>query len=213
MKKKIAVILAFIQRYVWSYVRHYLWKERFFTLQTYWLRSRFKRCPLTVHFQSIGILDGMECVSIGEYTYFHSDIYLTALPKYRNQVFSPILTIGKCCNFGAYNHITCINKVVIGDNCLTGKFVTITDNSHGFTDIENLQQCPEKRKVVSKGPVVIGNNVWIGDKATILPGVTIGDGAVIAANTVVTKDVPAYCVCAGNPGKLIKKEKGYFYIQ
>ena len=64
---------------------------------------------------------------------------------------------------------------------------------------------PNDRDVVSKGPVVIGNNVWIGDKATILPGVTIGDGAVIAVNAVVTKDVPVYSVAAGNPARIIKK--------
>lgn len=59
--------------------------------------------------------------------------------------------------------------------------------------------------VTSKGPVIIGSNVWFGDKATILPNVTIGDGAVIAANSVVTKDVPAYSVVAGNPAKIIKQ--------
>ena len=63
------------------------------------------------------------------------------------------------------------------------------------------------RLVVSKGSVIIGNNVWIGDKATILPNVTIADGAVIAANSVVTKDVPAYSVVAGNPAKVVKQAK------
>lgn len=57
----------------------------------------------------------------------------------------------------------------------------------------------------SKGDVTIGDNVWIGDKATVLPGVTIGDGAVIAANTVVTHDVPAYSVVGGNPARIIKQ--------
>lgn len=93
---------------------------------------------------------------------------------------------------------------MIGDNCLTGKWVTITDNSHGETDYDSLLLPPNKRNITSKGPIVVGNNVWIGDKATILPGVTIGDGAVIAANAVVTKDVPAYCVVGGNPAKIIK---------
>ena len=55
--------------------------------------------------------------------------------------------------------------------------------------------------------VVIGENVWIGDKATILPGVSIGDGAVIGANAVVTKDVPPYSVVVGNPAKIINKVK------
>jgi len=58
---------------------------------------------------------------------------------------------------------------------------------------------------VSKGPVRIGNKVWIGDNAVIMDGVTIGDSAIIAANAVVTKDVPAYAVVGGVPAKVIKQ--------
>ena len=120
----------------------------------------------------------------------------------------PEMIIGDGVSIGAFNHITCTNRIVIGDGVLTGKFVTVTDNSHGYTDYDSLHIKPNDRYVVSKGPVVIGNNVWIGDKATILPGVTIGDGAVIAANAVVTKDVPAYSVAAGNPSRIIRKNIG-----
>lgn len=116
----------------------------------------------------------------------------------------PFLKIGSHCAFGAFNHITCANKVIIGDYCLTGKWGTITDNSHGETDYNSLCLPPSKRLIISKGPVIIGNNVWIGDKATILPGVTIGDGVVVAANAVVTKDVPAYSVVGGNPARILK---------
>ena len=118
---------------------------------------------------------------------------------------NPELTIGYNCNFGAFNHITCTNRVIIGNGVLTGKWITITDNSHGTTEIDSLYVTPIKRPIYSKGPVIIGNNVWIGDKVTVLPGVTIGEGAVIAANAVVTKDVPAYSVAAGNPAKIIKQ--------
>lgn len=61
-----------------------------------------------------------------------------------------------------------------------------------------------KRPIVTKGPVIINKNVWVGDKASILSGVTIGEGSIVAANAVVTKDVPAYSVVAGNPAKVIK---------
>ena len=63
---------------------------------------------------------------------------------------------------------------------------------------------PFERKIISKGPVIIGDNVWIGDKVTILSGVRIGNGVVVAANSVVTKDVPEYCVVAGNPARVIR---------
>ena len=106
-------------------------------------------------------------------------------------------------------YITAINNITIGNNILTGKWVTITDNSHGEVTLEQMHQDPLKRPVVSKGPVHIGDNVWIGDKATILPHVSIGDGAIIAANAVVTKDVPPYSVAAGNPAKIIKTFKTF----
>lgn len=166
-----------------------------------------------IYFGSIAQFLGGQYMHIGDGTSFGDGIYLTAWDKYLcikegkevEQHFTPSLTIGKNCHFGAHNHITCINSITIGDNLLTGKWITITDNSHGITDIDTLHIDPIKRPLYSKEPVLIGNNVWIGDKATILPGVTIGDGAVIAANAVVTKNVEPYTVVGGNPARVIKK--------
>jgi len=66
---------------------------------------------------------------------------------------------------------------------------------------------PADRDLYIKGPVHIGNNVWMGDRVCILSGVTIGDGAVIAANAVVTKYVPAYSVVGGVPAKVLKENQ------
>lgn len=144
-------------------------------------------------------------ISIGYRTYFQNYITLTAYPQ---DVYSDvIIKIGDGCCFGAYNHITATNYIEIGDHCLTGKWVTITDNAHGNTTMQDLQLAPGKRKMVSKGPVIIGKNVWIGDKATILPGVTIGEGAVIAANSVVSKNVPPFSVVGGIPARIIKQNQ------
>ena len=145
-----------------------------------------------------------ECMNIGAKSTFGRMAVLTAWDNHDGRKYTPEIRIGKNCNFGDFIHITAINKIQIGDNLLTGRWVTITDNSHGDTQLENLKTAPIKREWVSKGPVIIGNNVWIGDKATILPGVTIGDGAVIGANSVVTSDIPPYCVAGGNPAKIIK---------
>lgn len=119
----------------------------------------------------------------------------------------PQLEIGNSVSLGEYSHITCARKVVIGDGVLTGRFVLITDNSHGNSSKEEIAMPPLVRPVHSNGPVIIGDNVWIGDKATILPNVTIGKGAIVAANAVVTKDVPAYAVVAGCPAKVVKMIK------
>lgn len=147
-------------------------------------------------------LIGKKYIKIGNNTKIGRHAVLTAW--YKSESFHPCITIGSSCNIGEYCHITCVNKIVIGDGVLTGRWITITDNSHGRTTFEDLQKPPLKRSIISKGPVVIEKNVWIGDKATILPNVTIGEGSIVAANTVVTKDVPPYSVVAGNPGRIIK---------
>ena len=161
----------------------------------------FSYCGRKVRFRKIGFINQPEYISIGDFTSFGDDIYLTA---WKDNQKTPNLTIGSHCNFGAMNHITCANCITIGDNLLTGKWVTISDNDHGSTELLILKQRPLDRIIISKGPIVIGNNVWIGDKATILSNVSIGDGVVIAANSVVTKDIPAYSVVAGNPARVIK---------
>lgn len=90
-----------------------------------------------------------------------------------------------------------------------GNDILITDNSHGLSDIKQMDVAPNYCPLYSKGPVIIEDNVWIGEKTSILPGVHIGQGSIIGANSVVTKDVPAYSVVAGNPAKIIKTNKDY----
>lgn len=175
------------------------------------------KCNLTkVYFEGIEQICGEEYIHIGDGTAFGMHLFLTAWPFFaykdkegctQTQFFSPEICIGNNCYFGAYNHITAINRIQIGDNLLTGKWVTITDNNHGETTFDSVSIPPIKRALTSKGSVVIGDNVWIGDKATILAGVTIGDSAIIAANSVVTQDVPSYSVVAGIPAKVIKEMK------
>jgi len=91
------------------------------------------------------------------------------------------------------------NEISIGDDCAIASDVLIQD-----TDFHPILDEKGNEKPVSK-PIVIGNKVWICAKATILKGVTIGDGAIIAAGAVVTKDVPAGCLVAGNPAKVVRE--------
>lgn len=129
---------------------------------------------------------------------------LTAWDKYYKQIFIPEIKIGDNVSIGDNFHITAINYIEIGANVLMGQKVTITDNSHGIAELSEIMVAPSLRNLVSKGPVIIEEDVWIGDKVTILPGVKIGKGSIIAANAVVTKDVPSYCIVGGIPAKIIK---------
>lgn len=117
----------------------------------------------------------------------------------------PQMIIGNGVSIGERAHITCANKMIIGDGVLTGKGVLITDNAHGVSDRELLDMAAMARPVTSHGPVIIEDNVWIGEKASIMPNVTIGRGAIVAANAVVTKDVPPYSVVAGIPARVVKQ--------
>ena len=121
--------------------------------------------------------------------------------------FNPEIKIDEGTTIGEYAHITSTNKIIISKNVMIGKFVTISDNSHGNTArISHLEltKNPKDRKLYSKGPILINDNVWIGDKVSILPNVTIGESSIIGANSVVTKNVPPFSVYAGNPAKKIK---------
>lgn len=86
--------------------------------------------------------------------------------------------------------------VVIGDDCLIGHNTVIATLNHDLA--------PSRRADMHPAPVVIGRNVWIGSNATILPGVTIGDNAVVAAASVVTKDVPADSIVVGSPARVVR---------
>lgn len=147
---------------------------------------------------------GLEYISVGNDAYLGQSLQLTAWDRFGDQTFKPQIVIGNNSAIGDNSHITAINSIIIGDNVLTGKRILITDNSHGASEPELLETAPNQRPLYSKGPIVIEDNVWIGEKATILPGVRIGRGAIIGANAVVTKDIPPYALAGGNPAKIIK---------
>ncbi|ASN06302.1 sugar O-acetyltransferase [Virgibacillus necropolis] len=111
--------------------------------------------------------------------------------------FGKNITIGKNVFFNTGCSFQDRGGISIGNGCLIGMNVTIATLNHGLS--------LETRNITYPSPVILGDNVWIGSSATILPGVTIGDNSVIAAGAVVTKDVPENTVVAGVPAKFIKK--------
>jgi acetyltransferase-like isoleucine patch superfamily enzyme len=102
-------------------------------------------------------------------------------------------------NRGAF--ITAPSKITIGDNVLIGPYVVINSGCHHYKDANNIIR-NQGHKLL---PIIIEDDVWIGSHVTILPGVVIGKGAVIAAGAVVTKSVEPYTVVAGVPAKEIKR--------
>ena len=186
-------------------VKFKLFIEKYCTTIAYNLKDRqlkrnLKREGVIIR-DSVSII-GAESIQIGERTKICKSCIISARDsKYPRGIK---LIIGNNCNIGEYAHITACRKILIGNNVLTGRWITITDNSHGDVSYEQLNLPPMEREIVSKGPVIIEDNVWLGDKVTVLPGVHIGRSSVIGANAVVTKDVPPFSIVVGNPGRIIK---------
>lgn len=117
----------------------------------------------------------------------------------RNAYFTPLLEIGD--NSGVGINCEIYGPVKIGNNVMMGPEVVIYTNGHAHerTDIPMVEQ--GSSEVL---PVVIGDDVWIGRRAMIMPGVKIGNGVIIGAGAVVTKDVPDFVIVGGVPAKIVK---------
>jgi acetyltransferase-like isoleucine patch superfamily enzyme len=130
---------------------------------------------------------------------------LEAIDKYANELYSPRISIGNNVSFNTDCHIGCINSIIIEDGVLIASRVFITDHFHGDTSDKYINIPPAIRPLVSKGPVLLKKNSWIGDGVVILPGVTIGENTIIGANSVVTRSIPDNVVAAGIPCKVLSK--------
>lgn len=123
-----------------------------------------------------------------------------------------IVRIGKYSQIGDQSSIQCVNSIIMGDYTAIGENVVITDNNSHPTDPIfriKMRKTPSGHYLRSylhseNKSINIGNNVWIGSFARICKGVTIGNNSIVAANSVVTKDVPADSIVAGNPAKVVK---------
>lgn len=124
-----------------------------------------------------------------------------------NGVFEePAIVFGENVNIGDDVRIAAAEKIKIGNDVLIGSKVLIIDNSHGAYNGDNQDspETPPNQRPIYTSPIVIEDNVWIGESAIIQMGVTIGKGSIIAANSVVTKDVPAETIVGGVPAIVIK---------
>ena len=116
-----------------------------------------------------------------------------------------ILKLGDSVSLGNNTLISCGREIVIGSGTLFAAYCFIIDGNHNFSDPE----IPIRKQPGIFEPVHIGRDVWVGAHCIILPGVTIGDGAVIGANSTVTNDIPPFAVAVGSPARVIKYRPGH----
>lgn len=139
-------------------------------------------------------------IYLDNYVNIASYCWLAANPK-TSESDEARLIIKEGSNIGDFAHIYATNEIVIDKCVLLANFVYISDNIHGYEDINMPIIC---QPIVQKKTVHIGEGSWIGEHVCII-GASIGKHCVIGANSVVTKDIPDYCIAVGAPARVIKR--------
>lgn len=150
---------------------------------------------------------GSQAISVKGYAYINRCCWIEAVHRFRGQHFSPRISIGRGLSVSDRLHLSCIGLVEIGDDCLFGSNVYISDHNHGSYSgavHSSPSIAPVDRELVFTGAVAIGSRVWIGDNVVIIGPVRIGDGAVIGAHSVVKGDVPPNSLVVGTPAVVRK---------
>lgn len=165
---------------------------------------QLKACGTNINIQSRFSIVNPQYISIGDNFSALYNFRLEAIDTFASVTYTPEIKIGNnfICNTDV--HIGCIEKITIGDNVLLASRIYISDHSHGAVTAEEMHIPPAQRKLATKGPIVIEDNVWIGEGVCILPGVQIGRNSVIGANAVVTKSIPPFSVVGGIPARVIR---------
>ncbi len=136
-------------------------------------------------------------VSIGSYC------WLEGVQEYAGRQFTPSIEVGDDVAIGRFATITAVERVRIGRGCLFSEYTYISDHFH---DVFSRASLPlAARPLLPKGPVEIGPYCFLGFRAIVLPGVTLGEGCVVGANSVVTKSFEPYSIVAGVPARLLRK--------
>lgn len=143
-------------------------------------------------------IDGGKNITIGDYVSIQYKTWLGALPLTGYENAELIIEDG--CVIGNFNHIYATKSIIIHKKVLTADKVFVSDNLHGFKDV-NIPILDQP--IVQNGTVEIGEGSWLGENVCVV-GANIGKHCVIGANSVVTKDIPDYCVAVGVPARIVK---------
>lgn len=144
-------------------------------------------------------LSGEERIAIGDHVFIGPGSWLQTLPDAENA--SVAVSIGKGSSFAGACVVSAVRSVTLEENVLLARNVYISDHSHKYTDIDLPVMAQGLDKIQ---PVLIKQGAWLGQNVVVCPGVTIGAGSVVGANSVVVKSIPDHCVAAGAPARVLK---------
>jgi lipopolysaccharide O-acetyltransferase len=152
-------------------------------------------------------LSGLAHMRIGRNFNAGDHLWLEAVTTYAGQPHSPRLLLGNDINLSDSVHIACLHRIHVGDGLLAGSHVLISDHTHGIYSGPGQSPpdtLPSARPLHSAGDITIGHNVWLGDNVCVLAGATIGDGAIIGANSIVRGAIPSATVAVGAPARVVR---------
>ncbi len=144
-------------------------------------------------------VDGHKRIFIGTKVYINDKGWLACAPLTGD--VNARLTIGDGTYIGRFCHIYSTSKMEIGKKVLMADKVYISDNQHSY---ENIEMAVIDQPIKQTNPVIIGDGAWLGENVCII-GACVGRNSVIGANSIVTKDIPDYCVALGSPAIIIKR--------
>ena len=171
-----------------------------FSIYQYYMGKKFRSLGKhTILSRSLKIQGGTN-INLGDNTRIGKSCWLAAMPLTKSHTECR-LTIGNGCQIGDFNHIFATGSIIIEDEVLTANGVYIADNQHEYSDVHASIIHQPIRQLRS---VVIGRGCWIGEHVAII-GASVGKNSVIGANSVVTHDIPDYCVAVGAPARVIKR--------
>lgn len=164
------------------------------------MRYSLKKCGKNLRIGENVKIFHPEKIQIGDNVDIADDVVFAPLVERNGEEYKSEIIIGNNVHFGTQDRIASKDMVIIEDDVLFAAFVHVTDHSH---DYHNVALPIAKQGVMGKGKVVIKKGAWLAFGCHILSGVTVGENSVVAANSVVTKDVPPYSVVAGNPARVV----------
>jgi acetyltransferase-like isoleucine patch superfamily enzyme len=169
----------------YSYLRGYLYSI-----------FKYDKKAIICQYRNVKVIKNYGKIYIGDKSTLWQNVKLSTVGMYGKEA---CLSIGSECSIGDRTEIHCGKSIKIGDKTIIAWDCNILDRDYHGVDSGD--------EAIS--PVMIGTNVWIGCRVIVLKGVSIGDNAVIGAGSVVTKNVPASTLVAGNPAKIIKRIRGW----
>ena len=193
------MLLVQLDKIMIKVIKKIYWDLRCSNVRGLYYKFKFKKCGNRLKVGKNCRINNAKNICVGNNVVIDNNVEL--LVGGVNERVQGVLSLGDYVHLSKFNCIGCCGKIVLENHVRLAPYVHITDRNHSF---DNIQMPIWQQPIIIKD-VYIGSETWIGFGAQIMPGVHIGRHCVVAAGSVVTKNIPDYSVVAGVPAKIVKQ--------